>query len=154
MYYLLPQNDNFSLQELNDLSFRAGDIIEIVTETNADWWTGRLNGRQGLFPSTYVEKLDTWSSPPPTAPQYPVDERGASGPYKPQSPSAPVYQAPPPQPYQSGPPQAYNPYLGPPMQPAPQQQVVQQEQPPPQQSNKFGGLKQTVSLHAFIYQIF
>jgi hypothetical protein len=39
------------------LSFAAGDTIEIVDETNADWWTGRVNGKQGLFPSTYVEKL-------------------------------------------------------------------------------------------------
>jgi hypothetical protein len=39
------------------LSFAAGDTIEIIDETNADWWTGRVNGKQGLFPSTYVEKL-------------------------------------------------------------------------------------------------
>ncbi|KAF8802507.1 SH3-domain-containing protein [Phlegmacium glaucopus] len=44
-------------QDPNDLSFAAGDIIEIVEETNADWWTGRVNGKQGLFPSTYVERL-------------------------------------------------------------------------------------------------
>ncbi|KAJ3536537.1 hypothetical protein NMY22_g6000 [Coprinellus aureogranulatus] len=45
-----------------DLSFRVGDIIEIVQETNADWWVGRVHGREGLVPSAYVEKLPV---PPP-----------------------------------------------------------------------------------------
>jgi len=44
-------------EDPTDLSFAAGDIIEIVDETNADWWTGKANGKQGLFPSTYVVKL-------------------------------------------------------------------------------------------------
>ena len=35
-----------------DLEFRVGDRIEVVerTESQEDWWTGRLNGRQGVFP--------------------------------------------------------------------------------------------------------
>ncbi|KAL1740483.1 SH3 domain-containing protein [Schizophyllum fasciatum] len=41
----------------DDLSFAEGDVIEVVEETNADWWTGRARGRQGLFPSTYVERI-------------------------------------------------------------------------------------------------
>ncbi|ESK88802.1 myosin ie [Moniliophthora roreri MCA 2997] len=43
--------------DTDDLSFSAGDIIEIVEETNADWWMGRVNGKQALFPSSYVEKI-------------------------------------------------------------------------------------------------
>jgi len=43
--------------EPNDLIFAVGEIIEIVSEDNADWWTGRARGREGLFPSNYVEKL-------------------------------------------------------------------------------------------------
>jgi hypothetical protein len=35
----------------------AGDVIDIVEETNPDWWTGRNGGKQGLFPSNYVQKL-------------------------------------------------------------------------------------------------
>jgi len=44
-------------REPNDLTFSAGDTIEIVKEVNSDWWEGRTKGRQGLFPSNYVEKL-------------------------------------------------------------------------------------------------
>lgn len=52
-------------QEPNDLSFSAGEVVEIIDETNADWWTGKCRGRQGLFPSNYVEKLAASGSPPP-----------------------------------------------------------------------------------------
>lgn len=30
-----------------------------MEETNADWWTGKVNGRRGLFPSNYVEKISS-----------------------------------------------------------------------------------------------
>ncbi|KAF8199668.1 SH3 domain-containing protein [Pholiota molesta] len=47
----------YSGDDADDLSFGPGDVIEIVEETNADWWTGKFRGKQGLFPSTYVQKL-------------------------------------------------------------------------------------------------
>lgn len=36
-----------------DLTFSAGDRIEIVqkTESTEDWWTGRLNGQVGQMPA-------------------------------------------------------------------------------------------------------
>lgn len=53
-------NENGS--DPDDLSFRPGDIIEVTEETNADWWTGRFNGKQGLFPSNHVEKIPSSAS--------------------------------------------------------------------------------------------
>jgi hypothetical protein len=44
-------------QDADDLQFSKGDVIEIVEEINADWYRGRLNGKQGLVPSAYVEKI-------------------------------------------------------------------------------------------------
>jgi len=43
---------DYSAQAEGDLSFRAGDVIEIVTRTQNDneWWIGTLNGKQGQFP--------------------------------------------------------------------------------------------------------
>lgn len=58
--------------EPNDLSFSAGEIIEIVEETNADWWTGKVRGKQALFPSSYVEKLPNNNSPTPAPAAKPV----------------------------------------------------------------------------------
>ncbi|KAJ3842039.1 hypothetical protein EV361DRAFT_136377 [Lentinula raphanica] len=67
-------------EDPQDLSFRAGDIIEIVQETNPDWWTGRFKGREGLFPATYVEKLPP-SSPLNRPPPSPVARSNSA--YKP-----------------------------------------------------------------------
>ncbi|KAJ7746614.1 hypothetical protein B0H16DRAFT_1320819 [Mycena metata] len=98
-------------RDSSDLSFRAGDTIEIVAETNADWWTGRHNGKQGLFPSNYVEKL------PPSGPSpYQARESYSGNPSMPSFPSQPAYQPPSGPPYQppSGP---QGPYSGPGYQP-------------------------------------
>lgn len=45
------------LQAEGDLSFSAGDRIEIVemSESADDWWTGKLDGRTGIFPGTYTQ---------------------------------------------------------------------------------------------------
>ncbi|SPQ22236.1 ac91fe1d-6c14-4931-95dc-02791d6b805e [Thermothielavioides terrestris] len=51
---------DYAAQAEGDLSFRAGDVIEVVTRTanENEWWTGRLGGRQGQFPGNYV-RLNT-----------------------------------------------------------------------------------------------
>ncbi|KAI8988364.1 hypothetical protein BDF20DRAFT_815210 [Mycotypha africana] len=47
----------FDGQEQGDLSFKEGDMITIVqkSESQDDWWTGKCNGKQGMFPANYVE---------------------------------------------------------------------------------------------------
>ncbi|EIN13473.1 BAR-domain-containing protein [Punctularia strigosozonata HHB-11173 SS5] len=49
---------DFEAQADGDLSFKTGDRIEIVEKTASaeDWWTGRLNGQQGVFPGNYVQE--------------------------------------------------------------------------------------------------
>ncbi|KAF6766426.1 hypothetical protein DFP72DRAFT_866466 [Ephemerocybe angulata] len=49
---------DFDAQAEGDLSFRAGDRIEIVkkTQSQEDWWTGRVNGLEGVFPGNYVQE--------------------------------------------------------------------------------------------------
>jgi hypothetical protein len=54
-----------AFKDVDDLSFSAGDIIEVVKEENADWWMGRFNGKQALFPSAYVEKIAAPTSAAP-----------------------------------------------------------------------------------------
>jgi hypothetical protein len=128
------------------LSFHPGDIIDVLAETNTDWWTGRLNGGQGLFPSSYVEKL----SPPPPSPSL-ISEK----------PMTPIYNAPPPQ-FPSGPPSYYPSYNDPPRLPInqypgpPSMQnsvpatygrppaTIQAPAAPPPKKHKFGGLGNTV----------
>ncbi|EIW84030.1 SH3-domain-containing protein [Coniophora puteana RWD-64-598 SS2] len=102
-----------------DLSFRKGDIIEIVSETNAEWWTGRLHGKQGTIPANHVEKLSgtptSRAPPPPPAARdrdtYYEPKYSSPGPPAPYSPGPPMgYHQPPP-----GPPMLYGPPPGPPM---------------------------------------
>ncbi|XP_063401729.1 SH3 domain-containing YSC84-like protein 1 [Mytilus trossulus] len=40
-----------------DLSFKAGDVIQVLTQTTSDcdWWEGECHGNIGLFPSNYVK---------------------------------------------------------------------------------------------------
>lgn len=47
----------YQSQTPGDLSFPAGAVIEIVqrTQDTNEWWTGRYNGQQGVFPGNYVE---------------------------------------------------------------------------------------------------
>ncbi|RMZ79306.1 hypothetical protein DV737_g3432, partial [Chaetothyriales sp. CBS 132003] len=47
---------DYEAQAHGDLSFTANDVIEIVsrTQNENEWWTGRVNGRQGQFPGNYV----------------------------------------------------------------------------------------------------
>ncbi|TKA80283.1 hypothetical protein B0A55_03026 [Friedmanniomyces simplex] len=47
----------FDADQPGDLGFKKGDIITIIkrTENESDWWTGRIGGREGIFPSNYVE---------------------------------------------------------------------------------------------------
>jgi len=49
---------DFAAQTDGDLSFHTGDKIELVekTQSSEDWWTGRLNGVQGVFPGNYVQE--------------------------------------------------------------------------------------------------
>lgn len=44
-------------QAEGDLGFKQGDRIEIIerSETQDDWWTGRLNGVTGVFPGSYTQ---------------------------------------------------------------------------------------------------
>lgn len=65
----------FTPKEPNDLTMSIGDVVDIVEETNADWWTGRNRGKQGLFPSNYVQKL----SPDPSPQLYQEKLHGAPG---------------------------------------------------------------------------
>ncbi|CAJ2502843.1 Uu.00g102370.m01.CDS01 [Anthostomella pinea] len=48
---------DYSAQAEGDLTFRAGDVIEIVsrTQNENEWWIGKAHGKQGQFPGNYVK---------------------------------------------------------------------------------------------------
>ncbi|KIM47927.1 hypothetical protein M413DRAFT_439623 [Hebeloma cylindrosporum] len=48
---------DFNAVESGDLSFRKGDVIRVTKKSDSidDWWSGNINGRQGIFPANFVE---------------------------------------------------------------------------------------------------
>ncbi|RYP06958.1 hypothetical protein DL764_002845 [Monosporascus ibericus] len=48
---------DYQAQAAGDLSFRAGDVIEIVsrTQNEHEWWTGKCHGQTGSFPGFAVD---------------------------------------------------------------------------------------------------
>ncbi|KAF4462342.1 hypothetical protein FALBO_10845 [Fusarium albosuccineum] len=48
---------DYAAQAEGDLSFRTGDVIEIIqrTQNENEWWSGRLQGKEGQFPGNYVQ---------------------------------------------------------------------------------------------------
>ncbi|NXQ21600.1 GRAP protein, partial [Peucedramus taeniatus] len=48
---------DFSAQEGSQLPFLRGDIIEVLECPDPNWWQGKIYGRVGLFPRSYVHPL-------------------------------------------------------------------------------------------------
>ena len=48
---------DYSPQSPGDLSFKAGDIVNVSKCVDNDWWDGELDGVSGSFPANYVEKV-------------------------------------------------------------------------------------------------
>ncbi|KAF8312524.1 SH3-domain-containing protein [Clavulina sp. PMI_390] len=124
-----------------DLNFREGDIIELTPgpDDNVDWWTGRVNGKTGLFPSNYVQKIAApVSAPGPAAP-------GASHRLPPPPSMGQWNDKGPMQPYSSGPsapaPSYYAPPGAPVPQPDPNDPAAQEQQ---KKKSKYGKLGSTM----------
>ncbi|KAI8060485.1 hypothetical protein BC940DRAFT_311900 [Gongronella butleri] len=50
----------FNGEQDGDLSFNENDIITIVEKSDSqeDWWTGRIGSRQGVFPANYCTLIE------------------------------------------------------------------------------------------------
>ena len=55
----------------DELRLRVGQVVEIKSEMNGDWFIGESEGKSGLFPSSYTEDY----VPTPTAPPMPTTSR-------------------------------------------------------------------------------
>uniref|UniRef100_A0A8C6YQI0 SH3 domain containing 19 n=1 Tax=Nothoprocta perdicaria TaxID=30464 RepID=A0A8C6YQI0_NOTPE len=62
----LPQNNrhsvewcealhDFTAETKDDLSFKKGDCILILEQVDAEWYRGRLNEKEGIFPAVFVQ---------------------------------------------------------------------------------------------------
>ncbi|KAL8604909.1 hypothetical protein ACOMHN_028537 [Nucella lapillus] len=48
---------DYDANEADELSIKKDDVIVIYEKLGDGWWSGELNGRSGIFPSTYVQDL-------------------------------------------------------------------------------------------------
>lgn len=56
MIYVEALWDHVTLDP-EELSFRAGEVIEVTDSSDKDWWWGTIDGndeRSGWFPATFV----------------------------------------------------------------------------------------------------
>ncbi|KAI8051375.1 uncharacterized protein B0P05DRAFT_313557 [Gilbertella persicaria] len=59
----------FGGENSDELSFRVGDVIQVVEEVDEGWWLGEIadpNGtvRRGIFPVNYTEAVSNGAGPP------------------------------------------------------------------------------------------
>ncbi|NWU42917.1 SH319 protein, partial [Hylia prasina] len=69
----LPQNNrrsewcealhDFTAETKDDLSFKKGDYIQILEQVDLEWYRGRLNGKEGIFPAVFVQTCSELSQP-------------------------------------------------------------------------------------------
>ena len=49
---------DYEADDQTSLSFRQGDIIQVLTQLESGWWDGVIHGFRGWFPSNYCEAVD------------------------------------------------------------------------------------------------
>eukprot|EP00002_Diphylleia_rotans_P035699 TRINITY_DN7814_c0_g1_i1.p1 TRINITY_DN7814_c0_g1~~TRINITY_DN7814_c0_g1_i1.p1 ORF type:complete len:553 (+),score=113.40 TRINITY_DN7814_c0_g1_i1:57-1715(+) len=54
---------SFEAENEDEISFNAGDIIEVHAEHDGGWWIGAVGVHIGFFPANYIRKLETCSTP-------------------------------------------------------------------------------------------
>jgi len=63
---------DFDADDRTSISFKQGDVIQVITQLASGWWDGILNGVRGWFPSNYCvvvtgpDEATTRDSRPPT----------------------------------------------------------------------------------------
>lgn len=48
---------DFESENSQELDFSEGDIIQVEEQIDENWLSGTINGKTGMFPTNYVEKM-------------------------------------------------------------------------------------------------
>lgn len=47
----------------DELELKVGEVIELLEDDDDGWWKGKLNGKEGVFPSNFVEVIKDGPAP-------------------------------------------------------------------------------------------
>ena len=64
--------DNYSETSDGCVSFTRGEDVEVIEDSNNDWWYVRINGREGYAPATFLAKKEPTSVAAATGPKPPM----------------------------------------------------------------------------------
>jgi SH3 domain-containing kinase-binding protein 1 len=56
---------SYLAENTDELTLPVGEIVEVIDEEEEGWWRGKLNGKEGVFPSNFVEVIKEEPEPPP-----------------------------------------------------------------------------------------
>ncbi|GAV56320.1 hypothetical protein ZYGR_0BB00970 [Zygosaccharomyces rouxii] len=77
----------FQPQNKEDLHIKPGDKVEVLEKLSSDWYKGKCNGKEGMFPANYVKPLgggDAASRPAPPPPEQAQPQSQQEGGQQPQ----------------------------------------------------------------------
>lgn len=68
---------SYTADNSDELTLPLGSIVEILGEEEEGWWRGKLNGKEGVFPSNFVELVEEEESSPPPYSNVTPNKQGA-----------------------------------------------------------------------------
>ena len=78
---------SYAADNIDELSLEPGQVVEVIAEEEEGWWRGKLGGKEGVFPSNFVEIIEEAAEPakPTVTNQAPPPQQSAP-PIRPPSP--------------------------------------------------------------------
>ena len=58
---------SYAADNIDELSLEPGQIVEVLAEEEEGWWRGKMGGKEGVFPSNFVEIIEEVAEPPKPA---------------------------------------------------------------------------------------
>ncbi|RCN37660.1 SH3 domain protein, partial [Ancylostoma caninum] len=56
LYPVVKALYDYDAQDTDELSFSAGDEIELMQKHDSGWWQGKIGDKIALFPANYVQE--------------------------------------------------------------------------------------------------